>query len=141
VTSKISGGAILPRFGRKTGLYFLYGRPKDNYRLYIENAHEMIEVARSNLDNDYYTLARNRAYYAIFYAASAPLYSKGSKALGFSPAPTHDLLSKSGRCRFLRSLRMTDGYLGKSKGKLYFTKPLINGALENIEYDVLIPPG
>lgn len=50
---------------------------KENYKLYIENAHEMIEVAKSNLGNDYYSSACNRAYYAIFYAASALLYSKG----------------------------------------------------------------
>src|SRR6266498_4253622 len=51
--------------------------PKENYRLYIENAHEMIEVAKSNLGNDYYSSACNRAYYAVFYSASALLYSKG----------------------------------------------------------------
>jgi uncharacterized protein (UPF0332 family) len=51
--------------------------PKENYRLYIENAHEMIEVAKSNLGNDFYSSACNRAYYAIFYAASALLFSKG----------------------------------------------------------------
>ncbi len=51
--------------------------PKENYRLYITNAHEMIEVAKSNLGNGYYSSACNRAYYAVFYAASALLYSKG----------------------------------------------------------------
>jgi uncharacterized protein (UPF0332 family) len=35
---------------------------KENYKLYIENAHEMIEVAKSNLGNDYYSSACNRAY-------------------------------------------------------------------------------
>jgi len=50
---------------------------KENYRLYMTNAQEMIEVAKSNLGNDYYSSACNRAYYAIFYAASALLYSKG----------------------------------------------------------------
>lgn len=43
----------------------------------MENAREMLEVARSNLANDFYSSACNRAYYAIFYAASALLYSKG----------------------------------------------------------------
>jgi uncharacterized protein len=51
--------------------------PKENYRLYIANAHEMIEVAKLNLGNDFYGSACNRAYYAVFYAASALLYSKG----------------------------------------------------------------
>jgi len=45
--------------------------PKENYRLYIENAHEMMDAARSNLGNDFYSSACNRAYYAVFYAASA----------------------------------------------------------------------
>ena len=43
--------------------------PKDNYQLYIENAREMLEVAKLNLENEYYGSACNRAYYAIFYAA------------------------------------------------------------------------
>lgn len=59
------------------GYTFVMADPKDNYRLYIDNAREMLEVARLNLNNDYYGSACNRAYYAIFYAASALLYSKG----------------------------------------------------------------
>ena len=50
--------------------------PKDNFRLYIENAREMLEVARLNLGNDYYGSTCNRAYYAIFYATSALLFTK-----------------------------------------------------------------
>jgi len=56
---------------------FVMPDPKDNYRLYMENAREMLEVAEENLGNDRYNSACNRAYYAIFYAASALLYSKG----------------------------------------------------------------
>lgn len=51
--------------------------PKDNYRLYMNNAHEMLNVANENLGSSHYSSACNRAYYAIFYAASALLYSKG----------------------------------------------------------------
>lgn len=51
--------------------------PKDNLRLYMENAREVLEVARLNLGNDYYGSACNRAYYAVFYAASALLFAKG----------------------------------------------------------------
>jgi uncharacterized protein (UPF0332 family) len=51
--------------------------PKDNLRLYLENAREMLEVAELNLGNDYYGSACNRAYYAIFYAANALLFAKG----------------------------------------------------------------
>ncbi len=50
---------------------------KDNYRLYIENAREMLQVAEETLRNEHYSSACNRAYYAVFYAASALLYSKG----------------------------------------------------------------
>ena len=45
--------------------------------LYMENAQEMLEVARLMLDNDFYSSAINRAYYAIFYAANALLITKG----------------------------------------------------------------
>lgn len=51
--------------------------PKDNYRLYMKNAQEMLDVAEENLRNDHGNSACNRAYYGIFYAASALLFSKG----------------------------------------------------------------
>lgn len=51
--------------------------PKDNLRLYMENAREVLEAARLNLGNDFYGSACNRAYYAVFYAASALLFAKG----------------------------------------------------------------
>jgi len=44
--------------------------------LYLENAQEMLEVARLMLSNDFYTSTINRAYYAIFYAANALLITK-----------------------------------------------------------------
>ncbi|RME86710.1 MAG: HEPN domain-containing protein [Anaerolineae bacterium] len=44
--------------------------------LYIEHAEETLEVARLDLDNDFYAAAINRAYYAIFYAANALLATK-----------------------------------------------------------------
>lgn len=50
---------------------------KDNYRLYMDNAREMLEVANENLGHEHYSSACNRAYYAMFYAASALLYAKG----------------------------------------------------------------
>lgn len=51
--------------------------PKDNYRLYMQNADEMLDVAREKLNNNHVSSACNRAYYAVFYAASALLFSKG----------------------------------------------------------------
>ena len=44
--------------------------------LYIEHAEESLEVARLDLDNDFYAAAINRAYYAIFYAANALLATR-----------------------------------------------------------------
>jgi len=44
--------------------------------LYIQNAHEMLQASRVLLDNDFYSSAINRAYYAVFYAASALLVTK-----------------------------------------------------------------
>lgn len=46
-------------------------------RLYIKNAHVMLEVAALNLSEDFYGSAVNRAYYAIFYAANALLVTQG----------------------------------------------------------------
>ena len=51
--------------------------PKENYRLYMEHAKEMLEVAGQVLHSEHYSSACNRAYYSVFYAASALLYSKG----------------------------------------------------------------
>ena len=50
---------------------------KDNYRLYMDTADEMLEIADENFGNKHYRAACNRAYYGIFYAASALLFSKG----------------------------------------------------------------
>lgn len=55
--------------------------PRENYRLYMSHAHEMLEVADDLLRSDHISSACNRAYYGIFYATSALLYSKG-KAYG-----------------------------------------------------------
>lgn len=51
--------------------------PKENYRLYMDNAQEMLTVANENLQNGHNNSACNRAYYGVFYAASALVYSKG----------------------------------------------------------------
>jgi uncharacterized protein (UPF0332 family) len=51
--------------------------PKDNYLLYMKNAQEMLDVAEELFRNNHYNSVCNRAYYGIFYAASALLYSKG----------------------------------------------------------------
>jgi uncharacterized protein (UPF0332 family) len=50
---------------------------KENYRLYMDNAQEMLDIADENFGNRRYRSACNRAYYGIFYAASALLYFKG----------------------------------------------------------------
>jgi hypothetical protein len=50
---------------------------KENYRSYMETAQEMLDVADENFKAKHYRSACNRAYYGIFYAASALLFSKG----------------------------------------------------------------
>lgn len=51
--------------------------PKENYRVYMKYAQEMLEVAKENLENNRVNSACNRAYYGVFYAASALVFSKG----------------------------------------------------------------
>jgi uncharacterized protein (UPF0332 family) len=50
---------------------------KQEIHLYIERAREMLDVAVLNLSEGYPDSAVNRAYYAIFYAASALLLTEG----------------------------------------------------------------
>ena len=45
--------------------------------LYMERAHETLEVAAHNLDDGFNAASVNRAYYAIFYAANAILSTEG----------------------------------------------------------------
>jgi len=45
--------------------------------IYIDNAHQMLDVATHNLRDGFYASAINRAYYAIFYATSAVLVTEG----------------------------------------------------------------
>lgn len=51
--------------------------PKENYRLYMQYAQEMLDTADENFSHQRYRTACNRAYYGAFYAASALLFSKG----------------------------------------------------------------
>ena len=41
--------------------------------VYLEGAQDALRTAQFNLDNDFYGVAVNRAYYAFFYAATALL--------------------------------------------------------------------
>ncbi|GAB4479814.1 MAG: HEPN domain-containing protein [Anaerolineales bacterium] len=59
------------------GYTFVMVDEKENYRLYLENADETLNAAQVNFEKGFYRSACNRAYYAMFYAASALLYSKG----------------------------------------------------------------
>jgi len=49
----------------------------DEIALYVQRAWEMLEVAAHNTDGGYYGSAINRAYYAVFYAASALPVTQG----------------------------------------------------------------
>jgi len=46
---------------------------KKEVYLYIEHAEESLEVAQLDFENNFFTAAVNRSYYAIFYAANALL--------------------------------------------------------------------
>ena len=46
-------------------------------RHYLDRAHQELEAAKHNLLQGFYWVAVSRAYYAMFYAASALLASKG----------------------------------------------------------------
>jgi uncharacterized protein (UPF0332 family) len=41
--------------------------------VYLEGAQDALRIAQFNLENDFYGVAINRAYYAFFYAATALL--------------------------------------------------------------------
>ena len=45
--------------------------------LYLDHAKKALQAAASNIEHGFYATAINRAYYSIFYAASALLLSKG----------------------------------------------------------------
>lgn len=45
--------------------------------LYLSHAREALQAARLNMEHGFYSTAINRAYYAIFYAASALLLAHG----------------------------------------------------------------
>jgi uncharacterized protein (UPF0332 family) len=50
---------------------------RQEVRLYIEHAYEMLDVAALNSAEGYHGSAINRAYYAIFYAANGLLATQG----------------------------------------------------------------
>lgn len=50
---------------------------KDDIQLYLDRAHLDLEAAKVNIREGYHAVAVTRAYYAIFYAATALLLSKG----------------------------------------------------------------
>jgi len=51
--------------------------PQTEIELYLERGREGLQQAGDNLQLDYYDVAISRAYYAMFYAASALLTSQG----------------------------------------------------------------
>jgi uncharacterized protein (UPF0332 family) len=99
--------------------------PKDNYRLYMENAQEMLDIAEENFDNQHYRAACNRAYYAVFYAASALLFSKG-KSYG-----KHSAVLAAFRQHFIKT--------GKLNKKLSDDYKLIMDTRHIADYDLSDP--
>ena len=65
---------------------------RDQINAYLRASHRALEAARFNLAQGFYDTATNRAYYAIFYAASGLLWSQGisrSKHTGVLAAFRH----------------------------------------------------
>lgn len=50
---------------------------RSEIKLYLERAYDALQQAKDNLNLGYYDVVTSRAYYAMFYAASALLASKG----------------------------------------------------------------
>jgi uncharacterized protein (UPF0332 family) len=50
---------------------------RETIRLYLQAAAEELQAAQHNINGGYYGVAVSRAYYAIFYAASAALLTQG----------------------------------------------------------------
>ena len=73
---------------------------QDVVRLYVEHAHEMLTVAQVNLENGFYSSCINRAYYAVFYMASALLYTEGETR------SKHSAVVSAFRQRFIKTGRL-----------------------------------
>lgn len=50
---------------------------RQTVKTYLDAAHKALAGGQFNLDGDYYAIAVNRAYYAVFYAANALLATEG----------------------------------------------------------------
>jgi len=55
----------------------LHVTPQTEVELYLERARNALRQARDNLNLGHYDVVTSRGYYAMFYAASALLVSKG----------------------------------------------------------------
>lgn len=77
-------------------------------KLYIDAAREELQSARLNLENDFYSACASRTYYAVFYAATALLKTKG---LSFSK---HSAVLSAFRQHFIKtgefSVEVSDFY-------------------------------
>ena len=49
----------------------------DEVNLIFQKAEESLEVAKSNLENEFYSASINRSYYAVFHAVKSLLIKKG----------------------------------------------------------------
>jgi len=101
---------------------------KREVQLYMENAREMLDAAKSNLENDFYTTSVNRSYYAVFYAANALLATLGEAR------SKHSGVISLFRQRFIKT-----GELPMQLSEIY--EDLINSR-QRVDYDLntLIDP-
>lgn len=77
---------------------------RQEVRIYMERAREMLDVAALNWREGYYGSAINRAYYAIFYAANGLLATQGLAR------SKHSGVVAAFRQHFVKSGKIEGGY-------------------------------
>lgn len=96
---------------------------------YLARAHEMLRVAKFNLDEGFRTTAVNRAYYAIFYAANALLATKGIAR------SKHSAVIASFRQEFIKSSNIEPEY-SRIYGRVMDDRNISDYVIvEEIEFD------
>lgn len=103
---------------------------RSEIELYLERAYNALQQAKDNLNLDHYDVVTSRAYYAMFYAASALLASKGisrSKHSGVHSA-FGQYFAKPGLIEPQYSRMLINAFNVRLDSD-YDVKPLLNGAL------------
>jgi uncharacterized protein (UPF0332 family) len=94
--------------------------------LYMTHAREMLQVAQANFEDGFYGSAINRAYYAIFYAASALLLIRGESRS-----------KHSGVIATFRKLFVKTGFIEPEYSDIY---GMVMDARLDSDYDMVYEP-